>query len=45
MKYYMGVKVRVRNESLPARGAWIEIHHTWHFVMALRVAPRSGGVD
>ena len=32
-------------ESLPARGAWIEISVTWFVRRAVEVAPREGSVD
>ena len=37
----------VRNviESLPTRGAWIEIHKTEHYGLSQFVAPHTGSVD
>ena len=45
LKFFQGYLSELRFESLPARGAWIEIERNRAGAAIPAVAPRTGSVD
>ena len=45
LKFLFSLLLQLEPESLPARGAWIEMEHRQYLAQCVVVAPRTGSVD